>query len=98
MKNIDFDKTWIGVLLGLIAPKTALVLYYLINYRYMTIRAFINFMKLGEMYTPVITLCVLVNLGVFYLFIWKDKYNGARGVIASTFIWAAFVLYLKFFT
>jgi hypothetical protein len=98
MKNIDFDKTWIGILLGLIAPFITFVLYYLINYRYMKIQAFINFMKLGEMYTPVITLCVLANLGVFYLFIWKDKYKGARGVLGSTFIWGAFIVYLKFFT
>ena len=98
MKNFDWDKTWIGILLGLIAPFIALLLYYLINYRYMTIPGFINFMRLGEMYTPVITLCVLSNLGVFYLFIWKEKYKGARGVLTSTFIWGAFVVYLKFFT
>jgi hypothetical protein len=98
MKDIDFDKTWIGTFLGLLAPFIAFVLYYLINYRYMTISGFINFMKIGDIFTPVISLCVLVNLGVFYLFIWKEKYIGARGVLASTFIWATFVVYLKFFT
>ena len=98
MKNFDFDKTWIGILLGLIAPFIAFVFYYLINYRYMKIPAFINFMKLGDTYTPVVTLCVLANLGVFYLFIWKEKYKGARGVLASTFVWGAFVIYLKFLT
>jgi len=98
MKNIDFDKTWIGIILGIAAPMIAFILYYLINYRFMKVGNFIDYMKLGETYTPVITLCVLANLGVFYLFIWKEKYKGARGVLASTFIWAAFVLYLKFFT
>ncbi len=98
MKDIDFDKTWIGLILGIIAPVIALSLYYFINYRFMTIHNFINFLKLGDTYTPLISLCVLANLGVFYLFIWKEKYKGARGVIASTFIWAALVLYLKFFT
>ena len=98
MKNIDFDKTWIGLIAGLIAPVIALLLYYLINYRFMTIKNFINYLELGDTYTPVISLSVLANLGVFYLFIWKEKYKGARGVLAATFIWAGLVLYLKFFT
>ncbi|MDP1747242.1 MAG: hypothetical protein Q8L90_16835 [Bacteroidota bacterium] len=98
MKNIDFDKTWIGLLLGLITPFIAFMLYYFINYHYMTFRNFMNHMKLGNTFTPIISLCVLTNLIVFYLFIYKNKYMGTRGVLASTFIWAAFILYLKFFT
>lgn len=83
---------------GLAAPFVAFSLYYLINYHYMSIRGFINNMIIGETYTPVISMCVLANLAVFYPFIWKEKWNGARGVIASTFIWAGFVVFLKFFT
>lgn len=98
MKNIDFDKTWIGLILGLIGPFIAFVIYYFINYSYMTVSSFINYLKLGDTYTPIISLCVLVNLAIFYLFIWKEKYRGTRGVLASTFIWAIFVMYLKFLT
>ena len=98
MKDIDFDKTWLGILLGLMAPLFAFMLYYFINYNFMTFRNFINFMKLGDTYTPIISLCVLANLAVFYLFIWKNRYKGTRGVLISTFIWAGFIVYLKFFT
>lgn len=98
MKNIDLDKTWIGLVLGLFAPLIALFLYYFINYRYMTINGFINYLKLGDTYTPLISLCVLANLAVFYLFIWKEKYQGTRGVLVATFIWAGIVIYLKFLT
>lgn len=98
MKDIDFDKTWIGLLIGIVAPLISFILYYFINYHFMPFRSFINYMKLGNTYTPVISLCVLTNLVVFYLFIWKEKYMGTRGVLAATFIWAAFVTYLKFFT
>ena len=97
MKNIDVDKNWIGFIAGLFAPFITLLLYYLINYHYMTIRGFVNYLKLGDTYTPLISLCILANLAVFYPFIWKEKYNGARGVLAATFFWAAIVLYLKFF-
>lgn len=98
MKNIDFDKTLIGALFGLFAPFIAFVGYYLINFRFLSIRKFINYMQLGDIYTPVITLCVLANLVLFYLFINKEKYKATRGVIASTFIWAGIVVFLKFYT
>ncbi len=98
MKDIDLDKTWIGCLVGLIAPVMAFLLHYFINYHYMTIRGLIKYMILGDTYTAIVTLCVLANLGAFYLFIWKEKYKGARGILGFTFIWVAFVMYLKFFT
>lgn len=98
MKNIDFDKTWIGLVAGLLGPSIALWLYYLINYRFMTMEGFINYLRLGDTYTPLISLCVLANLAIFYPYIWKEKWKGAKGVLASTFIWAALVVFLKFFT
>lgn len=98
MKKIDFDKLWIGTLAGLLAPLFSFSMYYLINYRYMPVERFISFLRLGDTYTSIVTLCLLANLAAFYLFIWKKKYAGARGVLGSTFVWAAFIMYLKFFT
>lgn len=98
MKNVDLDKVWIGVIAGLIAPAIALWLYYFINYRDLGIGRFIDLQKLGDTYTPLISLCVLANLAVFYPFIWKEKWRGAKGVIGATLIWAMLVLFLKFFT
>lgn len=98
MKEIDFDKLWMGAVAGLISPLLAFSMYYLINYRYMPVGRFINYLRLGDTYTSIVTLCLLANLAVFYLFIWQKKYNGARGVLGSTFIWAAIIMYLKFFT
>ncbi|MEO6903050.1 MAG: hypothetical protein ABI315_07845 [Bacteroidia bacterium] len=98
MKNVDLNKTWIGILFGLIAPSLAMLGYYYINFGYLGMNGFINYLKLGDTYTPLISLCVLSNLAVFYPFIWKEKWNGAKGVLAATFIWTAIVMYLKFFT
>ena len=98
MKNIDFNKLWIGAGFGLFAPFLTFIGYYLINYHYMSVPKFIDYLRAGDTYTPIVSLCVLTNLAVFYPFIWKEKWNGARGVLASTFIWASIVMYLKFFT
>jgi hypothetical protein len=98
MKNIDFNKTWLGILFGLLAPSIAMWIYYRINFGHLGMSAFIKYLKIGDTYTPLISLCVLANLAVFYPFIWKEKWNGAKGVLAATFIWTAIVIYLKFFT
>ena len=75
MKNIDFDKVWIGIVAGLLAPTIALWLYYFINYSQLTIWRFIDKRKLGDTYTPLISLCVLANLAVFYPFKKKEKWR-----------------------
>lgn len=98
MKNIDWDKIWIGLLLGLVAPAISFTVYFLINYRYMSISGFINYLKLGDTYTPLVSLCVLTNLVPFYILINKEKYNGTKGVLGATFIWAGLIVFLKFFT
>ena len=95
MKNFDWDKIWIGLLLGIIAPFIALLTYYFINYSYMTTGEFINYLIRGDMYTALISLCVLANLAAFYPFIWKEKWSGARGVLGATFLWAIVVVILK---
>lgn len=98
MKRIILDKLYIGLLSGFLPPVLAVVIYYWINYSYMTKGEFIRYLQMGQTYTQLITLCVLTNLIPFYLFINKEKYNATKGVIAATFVWAALVIYLKFFT
>jgi hypothetical protein len=98
MKNIDLNKVWIGVVAGLLIPALTLWLYYFINYRHISIERLMSFMKYDDTYIRIVSLCVITNLAVFYPFIWKEKWLGAKGVIGATFIWAALIVYLKFFT
>lgn len=98
MKNFDWDKKLVGFVVGILAPTIALLVYYLVNYRYMNIGEFIDYLRLGQTYTPLISLCVLSNLLPFYLLINKEKYDGTKGILAATFIWAGIIIILKFFT
>jgi len=98
MKNFDFDKMWLGVLLGLLFPFIIFMSYFQICYSFMDIYKFINYLNLGKIFPSVVTLCVLANLAVFYPFLWKEKYLGARGVLLATFIWGGIILYIKYVT
>lgn len=96
MKNFDWDKLWIGLILGLLMPSLAFIIYYFVKYSYMTVDRFINYLILGDTYTAIVSLCVLSNLAAFYPFIWKQKWKAARGVLGATFIWALLIVILKF--
>ena len=85
MKNIDWDKTWIGLALGIATPILIYVGYYFLVYNS-------GIKKMN------VSLCIATNLIPFYIYQRKEKYKGLKGVLISTFIWAGVIVYLTFFT
>ena len=92
-----FDSIWLGIVLGLFSPIIGFFVFYFTNYNYMTLSGFINYIILGSSYAPLISLSVIANLPVFYIFIQKNKYHTAKGILLTTFLYAFFVFFLKFF-
>lgn len=86
-----WDRMWVGAVLGFVAPLLIFGVYYLRNI--VSIRLFIK--EMGDTLTAVMSLCVLANLGIFYLFLQKEFYKGARGVILATMLYAAAVFIVK---
>jgi hypothetical protein len=76
---------WIGLTIGLLTPVIVYTIYYLLVYD----------SGLKQMN---VSLCVATNLVPFYVYQKKEKYNGLKGVLISTFIWAAVIVVLVFFT
>ena len=85
MKNFDFDKVWIGLVSGLIAPLIVFWLYYLFADQYTLKR--VN-----------VSLCMVINLAPFYLTLNNELYKATKGVLISTVAWALVIAYLSFFT
>jgi hypothetical protein len=56
---------------------------------------FFAFLLLGRVLSAVLSLCLLPSLGVFYLFVNKEYYKTTRGIILSTIIVGAFIVWLK---
>lgn len=82
---MDWDKTWIGVVIGLLTPVIVYSLYY--------------FLISGTGIKDInISLCIAANLIPFYFCQKKGLDNGLKGVLISTVIWAITIAFLSFFT
>jgi hypothetical protein len=92
-----FDNVWLGAFAGLIAPVFAMFLFYLIRFNHLTFTQFYErILQANGIVTPSISLCVIINLLVFFLFIWSNRNYSARGVLLSTMVYAGYVVYQKF--
>lgn len=92
-----YDYMWVGLLLGLAAPLLTLYIFYLFRYSHLTFEQFYTQVLLAaNIVTPSISLCVIANLLVFFIFIWTNRNYSARGVLLATFIYAGYVVYQKY--
>jgi hypothetical protein len=94
----SLDHIVIGIVVGIIFPFIALFGYYVFTYRSQTsFSGFIGYFSSLRMIVPVISLACIANLLLFFLFLWTDRSNSARGVIMATFAYALWVIYQKYF-
>jgi len=86
------DKIWVGLLAGIILPFLVMLIVYLSSYAYLTAPEFLRKMAFQAVFLKLLSLCVVPNLGTFFLF-YKSRYDrAARGVILATFIFAILVM------
>jgi hypothetical protein len=90
-----FDSLLIGTISGLILPFITITVYYFIKYNKVSVSDFINVLETYNVITQVISLCVLPNLLLFFINLWTNRMQSARGVILATFIYTFIVLIMK---
>ena len=87
---------YVGLVIGLLVPVIALLIYNRIVFEAFSPQQFLqNMMEKGKL-SAVISLGVLPNLLVFFIFIWLDYLYSARGVLAATLVYALLVLITKY--
>ncbi len=86
-----------GLLTGLLLPLAALAAYYFARYSDLTFSEFLTTYKNMGVLTHIISLSVLPDLLLFFLFIRQDMLKAARGVLLSTFLFTFLVLIIRFF-
>jgi heme/copper-type cytochrome/quinol oxidase subunit 2 len=96
-KKKKFTSIFIGLIPGLILPLITVYLFFIVKYsKDKTFNEFIDMIHYFGVTTKIISLCVIPNLLLFFVFIWTDRYNPGKGVILATFIYTGIVLIMKY--
>jgi hypothetical protein len=87
-KTPALDKTYIGLTLGMIVPLIVFIIYFLFRHGNVELLNYLELLHKYGIIFKVISLCVLVDLPLFYFFIQFKYWRGARGVVMSCFFYA----------
>ncbi|HEX2936207.1 MAG TPA: hypothetical protein VHO72_12715 [Bacteroidales bacterium] len=91
------NNIWTGTAIGLIVPFAVVFVFFKLKFPQHTIEYIIDYSLQMRALPKIISLCVIPNLGIFFLFMKINYLFSARGIILSTFIMTLFVLVLKMF-
>ena len=73
------DKQWIGLVIGLILPAITFFLIYLFAYPKHSLVTYYEMITAKRFFSQILSLAVIPNAGVFFLFIWANKLSAAKG-------------------
>tara|TARA_Y100001934_G_C11959203_1_gene588657 strand:- start:44 stop:358 length:315 start_codon:yes stop_codon:yes gene_type:complete len=92
----SWDKMWVGALFGIIVPTLTFFAYLYLNYDYISLHEDMFDILMRNLFAPLMSLCAVLNLGLFYLFLWQKRNYAANGIILSTIIISIVVFAYKF--
>ncbi|MBI5219050.1 MAG: hypothetical protein HY958_08985 [Bacteroidia bacterium] len=97
LPGMKFNSFLLGAVFGMLVPSLAFVIFYLVKApRNFTFIDFIKQVKYFEMLSSLISLCVIPNLLIFFIFIWLNKLYSARGMVFATMVYAFIIVIVKF--
>ncbi|MDA3879680.1 MAG: hypothetical protein PF436_04765 [Prolixibacteraceae bacterium] len=91
-KTSVFDRQIIGFITGFIFPAIVFYLYYRLKFNDLPLFDYIKSMHHYKLLFKVLSLCVLSDLPMFYLFLQLKWLRGARGIVMACFIFAFAVM------
>ena len=97
-KKATYNNVRLGLLLGMIAPVAGFFILYALSSRGNSLGDFVDILMNREKLSSVISLSAIPNLLLFFIFIWLNYLYSARGVLASTLLFALIVIFTKFLT
>lgn len=96
-KQSKFDNMKLGTIMGLVVPATAILIVYLFTtHSKVSFSFFLDYWIHKSVMSKILSLALLPNLPVFFLYIWKNYYFTARGILMSTILWTFAIVILKF--
>ena len=96
MGKIKLNTLWFGTVSGVLIPVVFFFLIYLVRGSHLELSTFLREFYAIKALPKLISLCLLPDLIIFFIFIRLDYLKAAKGVILSLFIYAVVILALKF--
>ena len=90
------DHLVLGLILGLLIPVLGVIGFYYSKFAAIDLFQFLQVATKHKVLSPMLSLCAILNLGTFYLFLNKNYLLTARGVILATIIYGVTIVLLKF--
>lgn len=91
-----YNNIRLGAVLGMLAPLLASAVIYIVAFRGMPLGEYLELLVFRKRLSSIVSLSVLPNLMLFFIFIWLNYLYSAKGVLASTFVFAFIVVLTKF--
>ncbi len=96
LKKINWNTFWLGFTIGMVLPVLSILCYWLWSFKYMLFYPqFFKFLMNGGVLSAVLSLCLIPNLGAFFLFLNKERWKTCRGFILTMLIYGFIIVYLK---
>ncbi len=95
MQRPALNSQWTGFIAGIILPLISFLIFYLIRYGEIHPLEFFQFIYFRSILSSLLSLNILPNLLLFYIFIRKNYLFSARGILLATFLYAGIVLFIK---
>jgi uncharacterized membrane protein YadS len=91
------DNLKLGILLGIVAPLLAMMIYYFWNFsRAFSISEYFTVLKTNKpLLTAISSICLLANAVIFTVYINTHRDQTAKGIFAVTLLYGIFVLVYK---
>jgi len=91
------DNVLLGTILGIIAPFIALYGIFVFGFPHETFKSFFDIIWYQELFTRIVSISVIANLALFFIFIWTNKLRSAKGVLGATIGYAIVIFAIKLF-
>jgi len=96
-KFLKYDNFFAGFISGILIPLLVAFIAFLVTSKGLTLlEYYFEILKKGFM-THGLTLCILPDIILFFVFNWADMLKSAKGILWATIIWLLVLVVNKFF-
>ena len=90
------DNVYLGVFFGLIFPVIGFLLYYVFIFSdSLSLSEYWDFLFASGNIAAALSLAIIMNLPVFFLSIWSNKYERVKGIVGATLFYGLLIIIFK---